>query len=317
VNGWETKPLGEFADLCLGKMLDKAKNRGEPKPYLRNLNVRWFEFDLTDVAEMRFEKNEYERYSAKAGDVLICEGGYPGRAAIWTGSKPIFFQKAIHRVRFKEPDRAKWLVYFLWYLDTSGELRSHFTGAGIQHFTGQALQRLRVPLPPLPEQRRIVAILDEAFAGLESMRANAEKNLKNAQELFDIHLHSVFTEYGKGWVRKSLEEVVDTNCTLSYGIVQPGNEYANGLAVVRQTDLTTKVITLDGLKRIDPKLADAYRRTTLKGGELLLCVRGVPIRLTQTPTRASVGHHGDHGRPAARRSGFSPIAPRVSAAISR
>ena len=73
-----------LADLCLGKMLDKAKNRGELRPYLRNLNVRWFDFDLSDVAEMRFEEHEHERYSAKAGDVLICEGGYPGRAAIWS-----------------------------------------------------------------------------------------------------------------------------------------------------------------------------------------------------------------------------------------
>jgi type I restriction enzyme, S subunit len=106
VKGWGAKALGDIADLSLGKMLDKAKNRGELRPYLRNLNVRWFEFDLTDVAEMRFEKHEHERYAAKAGDVLICEGGYPGRAAIWLDETPMYFQKAVHRVRFYEPDRA-------------------------------------------------------------------------------------------------------------------------------------------------------------------------------------------------------------------
>jgi type I restriction enzyme S subunit len=68
VRGWPLKPLGDIADLSLGKMLDQAKNRGELRPYLRNLNVRWFEFDLSDVAEMRFEEHEHERYSAKAGD---------------------------------------------------------------------------------------------------------------------------------------------------------------------------------------------------------------------------------------------------------
>ncbi|MER2602443.1 MAG: restriction endonuclease subunit S, partial [Candidatus Competibacter phosphatis] len=102
----------------------------------------------------------------------------------------------------------------------------------------------------------------------------AEKNLQNARALFESHLQSVFTERGKGWVEKLLEEVVDAQCTLSYGIVQPGHEFANGMPVVRPTDLTARTITLDGLKRIDPKLADGYRRTTLRGGELLLCVRG-------------------------------------------
>jgi type I restriction enzyme S subunit len=75
-------------------------------------------------------------------------------------------------------------------------------------------------------------------------------------------------------VEKQLEEIVDGNCTLSYGIVQPGNDYTNGLPVVRPTDLTSKLITPEGLKLIDPKLAEGYRRTTLRGGELLLCVRG-------------------------------------------
>lgn len=78
----------------------------------------------------------------------------------------------------------------------------------------------------------------------------------------------------KGWEVKTLEEVADSDCSISYGIVQPGDEFADGLPVVRPTDLTTKVIELDHLKRIDPKLAVGYQRTTLHGGELLLCVRG-------------------------------------------
>jgi len=75
-------------------------------------------------------------------------------------------------------------------------------------------------------------------------------------------------------VELRLEEVANENCSLSYGIVQPGEEYGNGIPVVRPTDLTKKVIYLAGLKRIDPKLADGYKRTSLRGGELLLCVRG-------------------------------------------
>jgi len=101
--GWQRKRVADLAQHSLGKMLDKAKNRGEPRPYLRNLNVRWFDFDLTDVLEMRFLPSEVERYTVRKGDVVVCEGGYPGRAAIWERDEPIFFQKALHRVRFHQP----------------------------------------------------------------------------------------------------------------------------------------------------------------------------------------------------------------------
>jgi type I restriction enzyme S subunit len=201
------RPIAEVADQCLGKMLDKSKNRGTLRPYLRNINVRWFEFDLSDVQEMRFEDSERERYTAIKGDVLICEGGYPGRAAIWPHNEPIYLQKAIHRVRFHEPERAKWFLYFLYFCDMNGSLRSHFTGTGIQHFTGEALKRFRLPFPPLSEQTRIVAILDEAFEGIAAAVDNAEKNLANAREIFDIYLDSAFRQKGKRWNEKTLGDV--------------------------------------------------------------------------------------------------------------
>ena len=76
---WPSIPLGDIAsEMCLGKMLDKQKNRGSLKPYLRNVNVRWFSFDLSDLKEMRFEPGEEARYGLKSGDLIICEGGEPG-----------------------------------------------------------------------------------------------------------------------------------------------------------------------------------------------------------------------------------------------
>jgi|GEM_PF-4049741 len=69
-SGWPLKRVSEIATHSLGKMLDKTKNRGEPKPYLRNFNVRWFNFDLSDVQEMRFLKEEQDRYSVVKGDLV-------------------------------------------------------------------------------------------------------------------------------------------------------------------------------------------------------------------------------------------------------
>jgi type I restriction enzyme, S subunit len=80
---WSWISVGQIGESRLGKILDKAKNKGTPRCYLRNVNVRWFDFDLSDVFEMRFEDGEIEEFSLRRGDVLICEGGEPGRAAVW------------------------------------------------------------------------------------------------------------------------------------------------------------------------------------------------------------------------------------------
>ncbi len=167
---------------------------------------------------------------------------------------------------------SKYLYYYL--VSIVPLLNDLGTGATFKELSGGKLKEVPVPVAQLPEQHRIVAILDEAFDGIATAKANAEKNLQNARALFESHLQSVFTERGEGWVEKPLEDVVDVQCSLSYGIVQPGNEFPSGLPVVRPTDLTAKEVTLDGLKRIDPKLADGYKRTKLRGNELLLCVRG-------------------------------------------
>jgi type I restriction enzyme S subunit len=161
----------------------QAKKQGGTATLLRNLNVRWFEFDMSDVLEMRFEDQEAERYQARKGDLIVCEGGYPGRAAIWQQEEPIFLQKALHRVRFNEPERAKWVLYWLHLNDLTGSLSEWFSGTGIQHFTKAALSRFKVPLPPLEEQKRIVAVLDQAFVALDRARANAEANLADSLEL--------------------------------------------------------------------------------------------------------------------------------------
>ena len=120
--GWVERRVSALASHSLGKMLDKSKNKGEPQKYLRNLNVRWFEFNVADLAEMKFMPNESEKYSVRKGDVLICEGGYPGRSAVWESEDSMYFQKALHRVRFHEPLHDWWFVYYLYVLDCSGVL---------------------------------------------------------------------------------------------------------------------------------------------------------------------------------------------------
>jgi len=190
--GWDERRVSEIAKHSLGKMLDKNKNRGEPQPYLRNINVRWFTFDLSDLLEMPFLPSEVEKYTAVKGDVLICEGGYPGRAAIWDQDYPIYFQKALHRVRFYEQEPNKWFVYYLSVQDSSGELRQCFSGTGIQHFTGEALARFKVPVPPLAELRRHVALFDALSKETQRLTRLYERKLAALEELKKSLLHQAF-----------------------------------------------------------------------------------------------------------------------------
>jgi type I restriction enzyme S subunit len=97
---WKTKPLAAVAEFRLGKMLDDKKNKGEPLPYLANINVRWGECDLEHLREMWFAHDEMDRYGLKYGDIVMCEGGEPGRCAIWKEAVPgMMIQKALRRIR--------------------------------------------------------------------------------------------------------------------------------------------------------------------------------------------------------------------------
>jgi restriction endonuclease S subunit len=267
--GWQTKSIAELANHSLGKMLDKAKNRGEPQPYLRNLNVRWFDFDLSDVQEMRFQAGEEDRYSVHKGDLVICEGGYPGRAAIWNSDQPIYFQKALHRVRFHEPAHAKWCLYYLLSEDLSDRLRSNFNGTGIQHFTGEALARFRVPLPPLEETRRIVAILDEAFEGIATAKANAEKNLLNARELFDEMSEACFNRHVDGdFVPRELDELCHFIVDCEHKTAPMQDE---GYPSIRTPNIGKGVLVLDGVYRVSEDTYKAWtRRAVPRAGDLIL-----------------------------------------------
>ena len=270
---WQWKAVSEIADHSLGKMLDKSKNRGEPRPYLRNLNVRWFDFDLSDLLQMRFLPEETERYTASKGDLLICEGGYPGRAAIWDQDYPVHFQKALHRVRFREPERARWMLYYLHSLDLAGTLKKHFNGAGIQHLTGEALARFTLPIPPLTEQQRIVGILDEAFEGIDTAKVNAEKNLQNARALFESHLQSVFTQRGKGWDERRLGDMVTR---LTNGYVGPTrNIYQQtGVPYLLARHVRNNRLLFDGRTFITQEFNRKNSKSMLNAGDVLLVQSG-------------------------------------------
>lgn len=176
---WEKVKLGNVSESCLGKMLDQRKNKGTYKPYLANVNVRWGFFDLNNLQEMKFEEDEDERYGIKYGDLIICEGGEPGRCAIWKEELPnMKIQKALHRVRVNEEMDYRYVYYWFLLAGKQGALKQYYTGATIMHIPGQKLKEVVIDKPPLGVQRRIGYYL-ESF---DNLIENNQKQIKLLEE---------------------------------------------------------------------------------------------------------------------------------------
>ncbi len=173
---WVTKKLGDISEMCLGKMLDKKKNKGDFEPYLANINVRWGGFDFSSLNRMRFEKSEQDRYGLKYDDLVICEGGEPGRCAIWKDEVPgMKIQKALHRVRLKSSYSNNFVYYRLLLAGRNGELNKHFIGSTIKHLTGIGLKQVEFSYPPFEYQQKIAAVLSSLDAKIDcNNRINAE-----------------------------------------------------------------------------------------------------------------------------------------------
>lgn len=231
---WRKVKLGEVTDSCLGKMLDAAKNRGEYQPYLANLNVRWGYFETDNLSLMKFEEDEEERYGIKYGDLIICEGGEPGRCAIWKDQIPgMKIQKALHRVRPKNGLIDNFYLYY-WFLLAGKRniINQYCTGSTIKHLPGQKLKEILIDLPPLPVQRRIAEVLSRYDALIENYQRQIKLLEEAAQRLYkewfvDLRFPGhqstpIINNLPQSWQKKKLGEIADIIMGQS-----PKSEYYN------------------------------------------------------------------------------------------
>lgn len=265
-NGWETRKLGEVTEY------EKIPNKRNDLPYVgledieSNTGVFLGTLEVQQVKSATFFFNDkhvlYGRLRPYLNKVLL--PNFSGHCS--TEIFPIKVSPEIDR---------RFLFYWLISESTVKKIDATWTGARMPRANMNAVADFSFSFPQsLSEQQQIVSILDEAFAAIDQAKQNLQRNLQNAKDLFQSELNRVFESRGEGWEENRLENVVDEKCKLSYGIVQPGDECPGGLPVVRPTDLTHRYISISDLKRINPKLAEAYKKTTLTGDELLLCVRG-------------------------------------------
>ena len=190
--GWDLKAVGEISESKLGKMLDKKKQSSENDQYkyLRNANVQWFKFDLSDVFDMEFNEKDRKNCELKFGDILVCEGGEPGRAAIWKNDlENCFFQKALHRVRLDMTQiLPEYFVWLFWFYSKNGGFDDHITVATIAHLTGVKMKAMQIPIPPLSMQEEFQQKVNE----IEVLKTTLENSSKLFESLFSSLQNQAF-----------------------------------------------------------------------------------------------------------------------------
>ena len=193
----------------MGKTRDEKRNKGSFRPYLCAVNVQWDKFELSELKEMRFEDNEYDRYTIRKGDLVICEGGDIGRAAIWDKDEPIHYQNALHRVRFNEGVDSRFILYYLYFLKQTGILDGRYgKGVTIKHLVKSSLLSIPVPVPPIDEQQRIVFELDLLTDIIDKKNAQ----LRDLDSLIDALFFEMFGEAEnnqKGFPVLSVNDVIE------------------------------------------------------------------------------------------------------------
>ncbi len=168
---WKWVRLPEIATSSLGKTLDKAKNTGSLHPYLCSINVYWSGISLEKVKEAKFEDEELSKYRLKKGDLLICEGGEIGRSCVWNFDDEMYYQNALHRVRFIGNICPYYFQYLLECYKYMGILNQYSKGMTIKHLVQTSLHAICFPLPPLAEQKRIVAKIEELLPLIDRYEA--------------------------------------------------------------------------------------------------------------------------------------------------
>ncbi len=243
--GWEIKKLGEVLRIQNGYAFNSklfTTELGVPLIRIRDIKNGF-------KTETNFNGPYEKKYEVHAGDFLIGMDGEFG-CYEWKGDKALLNQRVCRLQEFNDRLNPRFLLYVInKYLKAIEDVTAFAT---VKHISSKQIEAIEIPLPPLPEQQRIVAILDEAFAAIAKAKSNAEQNLKNAKELFESYLQGVFENGKEIWEEKTLDEV----CEFRNGAAHEQHIDEDGKYIL----VNSKFISADGekFKRTNNALAPLY-----------------------------------------------------------
>lgn len=254
--GWQVKKLGEVCRIRTGK---KDVNEGNPNgtyPFFTCAAVHTYS----------------DSYSFDTEALLVAGNGDVGNVSYYSG-KFEAYQRTYVLSEFYD------VVPRFLYLILDGKLKASVSkqklGNTMPYIKMGMLTDFLLPLPPLTEQQRIVAILDEAFESIATAKASAEQNLKNAKELFDSYLQSVFTQRSEGWVEKRLEDIVESISTGPFGTMLHKSDYVQpGIPLVNPMNIVNSQIVPSESMMVSAETQKRLGVYMLKAGDVVVARRG-------------------------------------------
>jgi type I restriction enzyme, S subunit len=209
---WRVSTVGREFEIKLGKMLDSEKNVGVPKPYLGNKAVQWDRIDISDLPTVPMSPSDIDRFRLRKGDLLACEGGEVGRAAIWDAPiEECYYQKALHRLRPLRGFDSQLMAALLRHWSDSGLLINFVTQTSIAHLPREKFLEVPMPVPPAPEQRAIATALSD----VDALLAKLDQFIAKKRDLKQAAMQQLLTGqtrlpgFSGGWEVKRLGNVAN------------------------------------------------------------------------------------------------------------
>ncbi|KAF5421774.1 MAG: type I restriction enzyme, S subunit [Candidatus Methanocomedens sp.] len=282
IKGWEVKKLGDVCEFVRGPFggsLKKNIFKSEGYAVYEQKHAIYDQFDDIRyfIDENKF--NDMKRFELNSGDLIMSCSGTMGKMAIVPENiKKGIINQALLKLT---PSKDISIVFLkLWMQSESFQdsLKAYSQGAAIQNVASvKILKEIEIPLPPLPEQKRIVAILDEGFESIAKAKENAEKNLKNAKEIFESYLQSVFENKGEGWEERTLGEI--TTKIGSGATPRGGNKSykTEGISLIRSMNVHDRYFKEKNLAFIDEDQANNLSNVTLQEDDVLFNITGASV----------------------------------------
>ena len=272
---WEVSTVGREFEIKLGKMLDAEKNFGVPKPYLGNKAVQWDRIDISDLPTVPMSRADIERFRLRKGDLLVCEGGEVGRAAIWEAPlTECYFQKALHRLRPLRGFNSQVMAALLRQWSDRGLLTNYVTQTSIAHLPREKFMEVPMPVPPLPEQRAIA----EALSDVDALLGALDRLIAKKRDLKQAAMQQLLTGQTRlpgfhgEWEVKRLGDVA----MLKNGYAFKSDTYTSlgTYKVITIANVQDGYMTADACNTIASEPVDLQPHQRLRLGDILISMTG-------------------------------------------
>jgi type I restriction enzyme S subunit len=271
---WQTKQLGQLCQLISGQHIDARNYNGKA----RGIGYLTGPSDFGPLNPVITKWTEHPKITAKRGDILLTvKGSGVGKINLLAHDE-VAISRQLMALRITDADPR----FIYAYLGTTlNHFQNKSTGAAIPGISREQVLELVVPLPPLPEQQRIVRILDEAFDSISSAKTNTEKNRQNARALFEIRLQAAFAQENKNRERRPLGELCE-RITKGSSPKWQGIAYLEqpGILFVTSENVGEYRLLMDKPKYVEEKFNAKDKKSILKKGDVLTNIVGASIGRT-------------------------------------